>query len=55
MSHHLFEDKNIDYRELLCIMIKEAIDKIHKREKMIKTHDDEMFKKVTSKDVRNMK
>ncbi len=55
MSHHLFEDKNIDYRELLCIMIKEAIDKIHKREKMVKTHDDEMFKKVTSKDVRNMK
>jgi len=55
MSHHLFEDKNIDYREILCIMIKEAIDKIHKREKMIRTHDDEMFKKVTSKDVRNMK
>lgn len=55
MSHHLFEDKNIDYREILCIMIKEAIDKIHKRENMIKTHDDEMFKKVTSKDVRNMK
>ena len=55
MSHHLFEDKNIDYRELLCIMIKEAIDKIHKREKMVLSHDDEMFKKVTSKDVRNMK
>ena len=55
MSHHLFEDKNIDYRELLCIMIKEAIDKIHKRENMVHTHNDEMFKKVTSKDVRNMK
>ena len=55
LSHHLFEDKNIDYRELLCIMIKEAIDKINKREKMIKTHDDEMFKKTTSKDVREMK
>ena len=54
-SHHLFEDKNIDYRELLCIMIKEAIDKIHKEENMIKSYDDEMFKKVTSKDVRNMR
>lgn len=54
-SHHLFEDKNIDYRELLCIMIKEAIDKIHKEENMIRTNDDEMFTKVTSKDVRNMK
>lgn len=54
-SHHLFEDKNIDYRELLCIMIKEAIDKIHKRENMDSTYKDEMFKKVSSKDVRNMK
>lgn len=54
-SHHLFEDKNIDYRELLGIMIKESIDKIHKEEKMLKSYDDEMFAKVTSKDVRNMK
>ncbi len=54
-SHHLFEDKNIDYRELLGIMIKEAIDKIHKEAEMIHTTDDVMFKKVTSKDVRNMK
>ena len=55
LSHHLFEDKNIDYRELLCIMIKEAIDKIHKKENMIKSYNDEMFKKVTSRDIRNMK
>ncbi len=54
-SHHLFEDKNIDYRELLCIMIKEAIDKIHKKDTMLNLYNDEMFKKVTSKDVRNMK
>ena len=54
-SHHLFDDKNIDYRELLGIMIKEAIDKIHKEDNMIKNYNDEMFKKVTSKDIRNMK
>ncbi len=54
-SHHLFEDKNIDYRELLGIMIKEAIDKIHKESDMIHTTNDELFKKVTSKDIRNMK
>ena len=54
-SHHLFEDKNIDYREMLGIMIKEAIDKIHKEEKMIKEIEDNSFKNVTSKDVRNMK
>ena len=51
----MFEDKNIDYRELLGIMIKEAIDKIHKEAKMIHSNDDQLFKKVTSKDVRNMK
>lgn len=54
-SHHLFEDKNIDYRELLGIMIKEAIDKVNSDSNKIKSIEDEMFKKVTSKDVRNMK
>ena len=54
-SHHLFEDKNIDYRELLSIMIKESIDKIHKEALMIHDVDDQLFKKVTSKDVRDMK
>lgn len=54
-SHHLFEDKNIDYREMLGIMIKEAIDKIHREENMLKDIDDNMFKTITSKDVRNMK
>lgn len=36
-------------------MIKESIDKIHKRDNMVKTLDDQMFKKVTSKDVKDMK
>ncbi|MGM9882311.1 MAG: D-alanine--D-alanine ligase [Bacilli bacterium] len=54
-SHHLFEDKNIDYRELLGIMIKEAIDKIHHNEEMVKEIDDISFKKVTSKDIKDMK
>ena len=54
-SHHLFEDKNIDYRELLGIMIKEAIDKVNSDATKIKSIEDEMFKEVTSKDVRDMK
>ena len=53
-SHHLFEEKNIDYRELLCIMIKEAIDRINER-KIVNSNDDDYFKKVTSKQVREMK
>ena len=54
-SHHLFDDKNIDYRELLGIMIKEAIDKIHKENDMVKDIEDNLFNKVTSKDIKGMK
>lgn len=54
-SHHLFDDKNIDYRELLGIMIKEAIDKIHKENDMVKDIEDNLFNKVTTKDIKGMK
>lgn len=54
-SHHLFDDKNIDYRELLGIMIKEAIDKIHKENDMVKEIEDNLFNKVTTKDIKEMK
>ena len=54
-SHHLFDDKNIDYRELLGIMIKETIDKIHKENDMVKDIEDNLFNKVTSKDIKEMK
>ena len=54
-SHHLFDDKNIDYRELLGIMIKEAIDKIHKENDMVKDIEDNLFNKVTTKEIKEMK
>lgn len=54
-SHHLFDDKNIDYRELLGIMIKEAIDKIHKENDTVKDIEDNLFNKVTTKDIKEMK
>lgn len=54
-SHHLFDDKNIDYRELLGIMIKEAIDKIHKENDMVKDIEDNLVNKVTTKDIKEMK
>lgn len=54
-SHHLFDDKNIDYSELLGIMIKEAIDKIHKENDMVKDIEDNLFNKVTTKDIKEMK
>ena len=54
-SHHLFDDKNINYRELLGIIIKEAIDKIHKENDMVKDIEDNLFNKVTTKDIKEMK
>ena len=54
-SHHLFDDKNIDYRELLGIMIKEAIDNIHKENDMVNDIEDNLFNKVTTKDIKEMK
>ena len=37
------------------IMIKEAIDKIHKENDMVKDIEDNLFNKVTSKDIKGMK
>lgn len=54
-SHHLFDENHIDYRELLGIMIKEAIDKIHKENDMVKDIEDNLFNKVTTKDIKEMK
>jgi len=36
-------------------MIKEAIDKIHKENDMVKDIEDNLFNKVTTKDIKEMK
>ena len=54
-AHHLWEKRNISYKELLNIMIKEAIDRQVKSEEMIFTIDTDIIKNTTSTKLREMK
>lgn len=54
-SHHLWEEKNIDYKELLDILIKEEINNINKQEKMTLTIDSDIFKPLKTKEIKEMK
>jgi len=53
--YYLFEDRNIDYRELLNIMIKEAICEVTKKEDINYTLDSDMFKNINNRDIGELK
>lgn len=52
-SHHLWPEKNIDYREIMDILIKQAIDSVNKDKKEVL--DNEILNNIKSKDVRELK
>lgn len=52
-SHHLFEDINIDYREIMDILIKQAINDVNNGKKEIL--DTKLLESLKSKDVRELK
>ena len=54
-SHHLWEAKNISYRELLNIMIKDAIDLEVKRQNRNLTISSDIISKMSSKKIKEMK
>ena len=54
-SHHLWAAKNISYRELLNIMMKDAIDSVVKLDGMTLTLDSDEFKKINNKTIKEMK
>lgn len=54
-SYHLWEAVNISYRELLNIMMDNAIDSVVKSEGMTLTLDSDEFKKITNKTIKEMK
>lgn len=52
-SHHLWPEKNIDYRQIMDIMIKQAIDSVnHGKQQVL---DNEVLNNLKSKDVRELK
>lgn len=54
-SHHLWEARNISYKELLNIMLKDAIDNEVKNQSMTLVMDNDIIKKMTNKTIKEMK
>lgn len=54
-SHHLWEARNISYKELLNIMLKDAIDQAVKSQKMTTTIDTDIIKKLNNTKLEEMK
>lgn len=54
-SHHLWEDVNLTYRDLLDSMIKDAIKEVKIKDKMKLTIDSDILKKITAKNIGDIK
>lgn len=54
-SHHLWEARNISYKELLSIMLKDAIDNEVKNQSMTLVMDNDIIKKMTNRTIKEMK
>ena len=54
-SHHLWEARNISYKELLSIMLEDAIAVEVKHQGMINTLDTNIIKKITNNKLKEMK
>ena len=54
-SHHLWEARNIYYKELLSIMLKDAIDNEVKNQSMTLVMDNDIIKKMTNRTIKEMK
>lgn len=54
-SHHLWEARNISYKELLNIMIKDAIEQEVKNQSMITTIDTDVIKRINGTKLEEMK
>jgi D-alanine-D-alanine ligase len=55
MSHHLWKERNISYKELLNIMFKDTIDNEVKLQEMTTVMDNDIIKKMTNKTIKEMK
>lgn len=55
MSHHLWKAKNITYKELLNIMLKDAVDNEVKLQGMTTVMENDIIKKMTNRTIKEMK
>ncbi len=54
-AHHLWEARNISYKELLNIMLKDAIDNELKLQQMTLVMNNDILKKMTNRTIKEMK
>lgn len=54
-AHHLWEARNISYKELLNIMLKDAIDNEVKNQNMTLVMNNDIIKKMTNRTIKEMK
>ena len=54
-SHHLWEEHNISYRELLDILINDAINEVNKNEDMTFVLDSDLLMRMKNKDIKDVK
>ena len=54
-SHHLWEARNLSYKELLNIMLSDAVDNEIKNQSMTLVMDNDIIKKMTNRTIKEMK
>ena len=54
-AHHLWESRHISYKELLNILLKDAIDNEVKLQKMTTVMDNDIISKMTNRTIKEMK
>ena len=54
-SHHLWEEANISYKELLNIMINDTIKNVNRDSEMITTMDMDVLKDLKNSDIKDFK
>lgn len=54
-SHHLWENKNVSYKEILNFMINDAIKEVQKQKEMTLTIDNDVMKTMKTKDIKELK
>jgi len=54
-SHHLWENKNVSYKEILNFLINEAIDEVNKQKEMTLTIDNDVVNLMKNNDIKELK
>lgn len=54
-SHHLWENKNVSYNEIINFMISEALKEVKREQNMTLTIENDCFKVLKNKDIKELK